>query len=394
LQDTGAFNGQILAPNVSHAGDHIVIRIKGALRPGLHPVYGTGYPLAAGYSVIESTLTGATGTAAVFSGGNNLAAPSLGGGNNLEIIVEDLVCVGPNNPTFTFWNLTACQGGGVRNVQGTTPGGLAGTSVQPTNTNAYFLKLPQKYFSGYTFVTDVSAAEWYTGILDGELVIYKGVGGGNCIVFMECPETFYPSLIVDITLTAFKYGIRFTGEHRLDILSYTAEHATNPPLAAWQVTVADIDDPSDFGYGYHRWFCAATGGAPDHTFTVIGGANLGNQEVGSAWGTGSSLTVEDEGTPLATAATTLDFVGAGVVASGTGAGKTITISGAPAGAAGGDLSGTYPNPSVVDDSHSHTTATAPGGVGEILISDTPSTPLVFADLIQNEAETDLVYADP
>jgi len=63
-------------------------------------------------------------------------------------------------------------------------------------------------------------------------------------------------------------------------------------------------------------------------------------------------------------------------------------------AAGGDLSGTYPNPSVVDDSHNHTTATAPGGgIGEILISDTPSTPLVFADLLQNEAQDDLVYAD-
>jgi len=35
-----------------------------------------------------------------------------------------------------------------------------------------------------------------------------------------------------------------------------------------------------------------------------------------------------------------------------------------------------------------------GGIGPILISDTPSTPLVFADLIQNEAQDDLVYADP
>lgn len=34
-----------------------------------------------------------------------------------------------------------------------------------------------------------------------------------------------------------------------------------------------------------------------------------------------------------------------------------------------------------------------GFVGPILISDSPSTPLVFADLIQNEAEDDLVYAD-
>lgn len=45
-------------------------------------------------------------------------------------------------------------------------------------------------------------------------------------------------------------------------------------------------------------------------------------------GGGAGITVADEGTPLATAATTLDFVGAGVVASGTGATKTITIASA------------------------------------------------------------------
>lgn len=37
---------------------------------------------------------------------------------------------------------------------------------------------------------------------------------------------------------------------------------------------------------------------------------------------------------------------------------------------------------------------ASGGIGPLLISDTPSTPLVFADILQNEAQTDLVYADP
>lgn len=42
---------------------------------------------------------------------------------------------------------------------------------------------------------------------------------------------------------------------------------------------------------------------------------------------GSGITVSEEGNPLATLADTLDFVGAGVVASGVGATKTITIAG-------------------------------------------------------------------
>ena len=43
---------------------------------------------------------------------------------------------------------------------------------------------------------------------------------------------------------------------------------------------------------------------------------------------GGGITVEDEGSALSTSATTLNFVGSGVVASGTGAEKTITIAGA------------------------------------------------------------------
>jgi hypothetical protein len=57
----------------------------------------------------------------------------------------------------------------------------------------------------------------------------------------------------------------------------------------------------------------ATGAGAEKTITIPGG---------------SGITVEDEGSALSTAATTLDFVGAGVTASGTGAEKTITIPGA------------------------------------------------------------------
>jgi hypothetical protein len=85
------------------------------------------------------------------------------------------------------------------------------------------------------------------------------------------------------------------------------------------VVFADDDQPAQTA-GDVTWYLLWS----DEGDSVVYGAKVG----------GTALTVEDEGTPLATAATTLDFVGAGVTASGTGAEKTITI---PGGAA--DLDG-------------------------------------------------------
>ena len=42
---------------------------------------------------------------------------------------------------------------------------------------------------------------------------------------------------------------------------------------------------------------------------------------------GTAITIQEEGSSLSTAATTINFVGSGVTASGTGATKTITVSG-------------------------------------------------------------------
>ena len=53
----------------------------------------------------------------------------------------------------------------------------------------------------------------------------------------------------------------------------------------------------------------------------------------SLTGIAAGVTVQDEGSALSTAGTTLNFVGSGVVASGTGATKTITISGGGGGGA-------------------------------------------------------------
>lgn len=63
------------------------------------------------------------------------------------------------------------------------------------------------------------------------------------------------------------------------------------------------------------------------TDTAIAANQITDKRVVVAAGGGSALTVKDEGSTLATAATTLDFTGSGVTASGTGAAKTINIPG-------------------------------------------------------------------
>ena len=59
--------------------------------------------------------------------------------------------------------------------------------------------------------------------------------------------------------------------------------------------------------------------------TGISTLNITNYGVGLGGGGSAGITVQDEGSALSTLATTLNFVGSGVVASGSGATKTITV---------------------------------------------------------------------
>ena len=81
---------------------------------------------------------------------------------------------------------------------------------------------------------------------------------------------------------------------------------------------------------------AATGGIDSAAVTnLIDSAYIQARE---AAGGGSAITIQDEGSSLSTAATTLNFVGSAVTASGSGSTKTITIVGGGGGIALSDLS--------------------------------------------------------
>jgi hypothetical protein len=103
--------------------------------------------------------------------------------------------------------------------------------------------------------------------------------------------------------------------------------------------------------------------AETDTSLVVAPDGAGGVEFRAETGGGSSLTIKDEGSSLTTAATSIDFVGAGVTASGTGAAKTVTIPGS-------------------------------SGGQHILLADGHSTPFTFNDLLQMDDGSDFMWSDP
>lgn len=276
LQDTGAFNGQILLPNVSTSDPQITLTFQGPARPPF--AYHGVTPAPGGYALIESTLAGASGTAAVISGGNGIT-------NNISVVVRDLLCIAPDNPSFTFWNLSSTQGGKRDGLMIGTSTIWAGTSVtQPSHTNAYGIKLPQTNLSNLSEEDAVMVFGFYTGILHGELVEARYITA-LCIVGVEVPFCWHPGAHINLVSTSCPYGVRFTGGANYVDIWYDAEHAyvaaggfVNP---AWAVIVYDIDDPSNYWHGHARWQGITPTVGVDNVFNVNGASNAYYEQIGT-----------------------------------------------------------------------------------------------------------------
>ena len=81
-----------------------------------------------------------------------------------------------------------------------------------------------------------------------------------------------------------------------------------------------------------------TTSAADADFVLVDDGGTMKKITPANLGISSGITIQDSGSSLSTLATTLNFVGAGVVASGSGSTKTITISGG-GGGGGGSVAG-------------------------------------------------------
>ena len=147
--------------------------------------------------------------------------------------------------------------------------------------------------------------------------------------------------ITDSTLTVVgddSTGTTFSAKNGDDLKVVGANGIT----AAVSGNTLTIDAASVSGTGAANAFKTITVAGQDNvvadnaadTLTLVAGSNMtlttsasGDSVTFASSGGASGVTVQDEGSSLSTSGTTLNFVGDGVVASGTGATKTITIAG-------------------------------------------------------------------
>ena len=147
-------------------------------------------------------------------------------------------------------------------------------------------------------------------LVDNATTLYIEASFANMVGTQVNPTTFLPnSSIQRIVVT--RPQLAFSSE-----LPTATSELTNDSNFITGITVEDEGSPLSTLAGTLNFTGAgvtASGTGAEKTITISGGL--------------AGITVQDEGTALTTAATTLNFVGANVTATGTGAVKTITITG-------------------------------------------------------------------
>ncbi len=217
----------------------------------------------------------------------------------------------------------------------------------------------------------------------GEQAQLVTTGAAGAVYAIDCSlgNTFDITLTANCTLSIINPAPSGVDSHIVVILrqggtgSYTV---TWPGSVVWQ-------DPSD----------GTTGGPAPTLWTVVGAQNdveLSTVDGGTTWG-GDPGGGGGSGPAFATPAIVLGTAAAaGAAATVIRSDSTIVAFDAtvPTTIHASDAAATGSAAVASRRDHGHGIGAF---VGAIIISDTPSTPLVFADLIQNDTQTDLVYAD-
>ncbi len=273
LQDTSSANAQVPLPFIGtgtpSASEQVSIQIVGCVPP---PTSGEMNILPrAGYSCFRSTLTGASGTAAMF-------AHKSGGRNNLHTTWENLVFELPPNPTFGCLNLANGQDAILKNLLIHTGALDLGSITQPTHASAQGFILPQVNNSGAGTRAD-NCIVWgmYDGFKLGEQLLHgSSLSTVACLVAMRVPFAYHANIIESFMSFECPHVIAVDSgpqDAYLKIMLLDIENA-NGQYASWMNKSEHLDDSTDKLHGSITWHVVDANVGVVATFLILHKAGL------------------------------------------------------------------------------------------------------------------------
>lgn len=307
LQDTSNANAQLLLPDVHALDDaQMGVEIRGPwAQSACNSVVGAT-PVPESGLVLESTL--ASGTGAVLG--------AYGSGTSylnftfLNLRMENVTVRTVGNPTITGLDLRRVNSVTLQNVIVDTGAYSSGALTEPTSSGSFGIRLPKLNNGAHIRLSQVDVFGFYTGIEFSEHASFDEVAVGGCNTGFLALAANHASKFQRILVGYCKYGLRFTGAHALDIDQWACEHATS----GWYQTTYDVDDASNYGKGFIRWWAVQQGVGPHNSFTKNGGSSVSTSRLGDAIGSGGSTIYSHRDSLTAASGNTILTLGATPVA--------------------------------------------------------------------------------
>lgn len=332
--DTSKFGNALVAlPSDSRVPIQII---------GVGPVNQCDPRIDTGYSIIKTTKTGLT------RGANGV--PSIIGGPTVDTHwVEDMVSIVnvcfwlPRNPTISAVDLRF-----VRRIlwDGSTVVAInTGDAdfVQPTSVYQFGLRTPDSANYNAVLVRNGAGSGCYVGWV-GSAESTTGAYWSSkwCVLAWAPTAGGHAAQVGKISTEWCQYHVGGWSE-TAGVTSVPASHTGDTKVilavsdldiedaatagSPWYATVTHIYDPSNKFYGKVQYNRTLAGIGPTTGLTVNGAANLVTDCL-LAPTVPVPVAVQDEGSSLTSAATSVNFVGSGVTATNSGAAVTVTIPGA------------------------------------------------------------------
>ena len=260
LRDTGTFNSQLEIPTSS--ANLMTIELRGNVNTD---GYWGGEPgIPSGGAVLLSTIDPTiSGSPAMISAGTDISSAL-----DLRLVGITLRC--PDNSKISALNARGAWCLQMRHVSVDT--NIAeGSVTEPTHSNSIGIDATLQS-AAQTLLDDVWVVNYYIGVRANENFSVSGdLWLEKCHEAIHFDATAYHAVhIRRISIVWCTYGFVFTGTSQIIVDELDIEHASG----GWEVSLADIYDPSNDAHGYFGWHSVLAGTGIDDDLILNGAAKL------------------------------------------------------------------------------------------------------------------------